>query len=302
MLPQLGAAARTAPIFDMDVGRAGREDATSALRLPPNFARQSNQGLPRRVRFGQGCTPGSHGRDLHRSWSPFVESSTQWSVRPTKGVRYVTPEESLDGSGGADRRRRGALATQAASAATPACGASCLSMFSPELGTYASPNFVEHVFGGRARIGTQTGLARPTALTRRKTSSTRIRNGCGRRRDGPGVGRVNRDYAPLTASQLKYTPEGIPTGLCVGVAIDPFQGEPLSLQSCPIPGRTVWVIDTADSPATAAHRFVPDRERRDERFRPPVHDDLPAPCRHGGDASADPPSPPGVSRPRADRA
>ena len=51
-----------------------------------------------------------------------------------------------------------AIAAQAASAATPACGPTCLSVFSSELGTYASPNFVEHVFGGRARIGTPTGL------------------------------------------------------------------------------------------------------------------------------------------------
>ena len=52
-----------------------------------------------------------------------------------------------------------ALATQAASAATPACGPSCLSVFSPELGTYASPNFVEHVFGGGCGSSEVTGHA-----------------------------------------------------------------------------------------------------------------------------------------------
>ena len=36
-------------------------------------------------------------------------------------------------------------ATGAASAATPACGPPCISVFSSELGTYAHPNFVEAV-------------------------------------------------------------------------------------------------------------------------------------------------------------
>ena len=68
---------------------------------------------------------------------------------------------------------------------------------------------------------------------------------------------VNRHYGTLTASQLEYTPEGIPSGLCVGIATEPFQGEALSLQSCTIPGRTVFIIDTADSPATAAAGLFP---------------------------------------------
>lgn len=151
-----------------------------------------------------------------------------------------------------------ALSTQAASAATPACGPSCLSVFSPELGTYASPNFVEHVFGGRARIGTQTGL---NTASNSDPSEDFINPHPGTVADYYAMGlvsaAVNRHYGTLTASQLEYTPEGIPSGLCVGVGIDPFQGEAVSLQSCTIPGRTVWVIDTADSPATAAAHLFP---------------------------------------------
>ena len=49
----------------------------------------------------------------------------------------------------------------------------------------------------------------------------------------------------------------MPSGLCVGVATDPFQGEALSLQPCTVPGRTVWIIDKADSPATAAAHYFP---------------------------------------------
>ena len=151
-----------------------------------------------------------------------------------------------------------AIATQAASAATPACGPSCLSVFSSELGTYASPNFVEHVFGGGARVGTPTGL---NTASSSDPSEDFINPHPGTVSDYYAMGMVsaavNRHYGTLTASQLEYTPEGIPSGLCVGIATEPFQGEALSLQPCTIPGRTVFVIDTADSPATASEGLFP---------------------------------------------
>ena len=151
-----------------------------------------------------------------------------------------------------------AAATLPASAATPACGPSCLSVFSSELGTYAQPKFVEHVIGGKASIGQPTGLNKTSG----SDSSEDFSNPHpGTVSDYYAVGlvsdAVNRHYGTLTASQLEYTPSGMPTGLCVGVAADPFQGEALSLQPCTIPGRTVWIIDTADSPATAGAHYFP---------------------------------------------
>jgi hypothetical protein len=151
-----------------------------------------------------------------------------------------------------------ALATQAASAATPACGPTCLSVFSSELGTYASPDFVEHVFGGGARVGTPTGL---TTASSSDPSEDFINPHPGTVADYYALGlvsaAVNRHYGTLTASQLEYTPDGIPSGLCVGIETEPYPGEAVSLQSCGIPGRTVWIIDTADSPATASAGLFP---------------------------------------------
>jgi hypothetical protein len=149
-------------------------------------------------------------------------------------------------------------ATLPASAATPACGPSCLSVFSSELGTYAQPNFVEHVFGGKASVGQPTGLNEASGSD---SSEDFINPHQGSVSDYYALGMVsaavNRHYGTLTASQLEYSPSGMLTGLCVGVATDPFQGEALSLQPCTIPGRTVWIIDTADSPATAAGHYFP---------------------------------------------
>jgi hypothetical protein len=152
----------------------------------------------------------------------------------------------------------GAAGTLPASAATPACGPSCLSVFSSALGTYAQPNFVEHVFGGKATVGQPTGLTKASGSD---SSEDFINPHAGSVSDYYAMGlvsaAVNRHYGKLTASQLEFAPSGVRTGLCVGVATAPFQGEALSLQRCTIPGRTVWIIDTADSPATAAAHYFP---------------------------------------------
>lgn len=151
-----------------------------------------------------------------------------------------------------------ALPPLSASAATPACGGNCLSVFSPELGTYAHPNFVEHAFGGVAQVGTPTGL---NTASSSDPSEDWMNPHPGTVSDYYALGLVSADvdshYGNLTASQLEYSPFGMPTGLCVAAAVDPYQNEPLSLQSCSIPGRTVWIIGTALSPTTAAAHLFP---------------------------------------------
>jgi hypothetical protein len=125
-------------------------------------------------------------------------------------------------------------------------------VFSDELGTYAQPSFVEHVWGGVATVGTPTGL---TQASGSDSSEDFMNPHQGDVTDYYNLGLVsadvNRHYGSLKASQLEYSPLGVPTGLCVGVAASPYQNEALSLQSCTVPGRTVWIIATSLSPATA---------------------------------------------------
>jgi len=151
-----------------------------------------------------------------------------------------------------------AVAAIPASAATPACGQYCIGVFSSELGTYAQPNFVEHVFGGIARIGTETGL---TAASSTDSSEDFMNPHQGDVSDYYKLGLVsadvNRHYGSLEASQLEYSPLGQPTRLCVGVPVAPYSGEGLRLQPCTAPGRTVWIIGTVLSPATASAGFFP---------------------------------------------
>lgn len=90
---------------------------------------------------------------LRASSKPAVRQdlSREFLVSIKKGLPAVVATLTLAGG-------VAAAVPLSASAATPACGPSRLSVFSPELGRYAHPNFVEHVFGGIAMVGQPTGL------------------------------------------------------------------------------------------------------------------------------------------------
>jgi hypothetical protein len=140
-----------------------------------------------------------------------------------------------------------AAGTGAASAATPACGPACISVFSSELGTYADPNFVEAVLGGAgANVGQPVGLKQasgtdpsqdflPGGATRGGTVSDFYA-------DGMVSAEVNSHYGNLAAVQQKYAPFGRESGLCVGLASVAYQNEGLTLQPCDVPATTVWII------------------------------------------------------------
>jgi hypothetical protein len=143
-----------------------------------------------------------------------------------------------------------------ANAATPGCHPNCVQIFSAKFGTTADPGFVETVLGGIAQAGVPTGLS-PVSSTN-PAGDLIVSNG------GPvstfydkGLvsEAVNNHYAGLTAVQIEYAPQGQPTGLCASLAATAYQNEPLSLQSCSIPGRSVFIIDVADSPKTAPTYF-----------------------------------------------
>jgi hypothetical protein len=140
-----------------------------------------------------------------------------------------------------------AAATGAASAATPACGPPCISVFSSELGTYAHPNFVEAVLGGgAAKVGQPVGLKRASRtdpsqdfLPGGATGGSKVSHFYA---DGMVSAEVNRHYGHLDAVQQKYAPFGIESGLCVGLARIAYQNEGLTLQPCDVPATTVWIV------------------------------------------------------------
>jgi hypothetical protein len=150
------------------------------------------------------------------------------------------------------------VGTLPATAATPQCGPHCIQIFSAKFGTNANPNFVETVFQGVARVGQPTILARPSS-SNPAGDLIAVAPGMGLVSDFFAAGlvsaAVNQHYGSETAAQIEYAPFGKPTGLCAALATTAYQNEGLSLRPCSTPGTTVWIIDTADSPATAPARF-----------------------------------------------
>lgn len=146
----------------------------------------------------------------------------------------------------------GTVAVPSASAATPACGPGCIAVFSPRFGTHDDPRFVEAVLDGVGTVG------RPLVLQRASSSDPSEdflpRGGLVSDFFATGMvsAAVNGHYGSLRAAQLEYAPSGNASGLCVGLAGTADEDGPLGLQPCSVPGTTVWIVDTADSPATAA--------------------------------------------------
>jgi hypothetical protein len=140
--------------------------------------------------------------------------------------------------------------TLPASAATPQCGPHCIQVFSAEFGTNANPGFVETVFQGIPAIGVPAIVARPSnSNPAGDLIATHPAAG------GLVSAAVNQHYGTESAVQIEYAPLGKPTGLCSALATTAYQNEGLTLQPCSTPGTTVWIVDTADSPATAPARF-----------------------------------------------
>jgi hypothetical protein len=140
------------------------------------------------------------------------------------------------------------VATLPASATTPECGPGCIAVFTPAFGTHAAPAFVEAVLDGVGGRGQQMVL-QPVSSSD-PSEDLKPRGGLVSDFYAAGMvsAAVNRHYGSLRAAQLEYAPRGDASGLCVGLARTAYEGEPLTLQPCTIPRRTVWIIDTADSP------------------------------------------------------
>jgi hypothetical protein len=146
--------------------------------------------------------------------------------------------------------------TLPASAATTQCGSACVQIFSAKFGTYANPGFIESVFLGIPVAGVPTIVHRarnsdPTGdfiVSRGGLVSTFYA-------DRMVSAAVNAHYGSERAVQVEYAPYGHATGLCSAVATTAYQGEGLTLQPCSTPATTVFIIDVADSPATAPDYF-----------------------------------------------
>lgn len=162
----------------------------------------------------------------------------------------------------------GVLGTAAtADAATPSCGASCVDLFSYEFGHHFTPGFLLDVFQQKIKIGQPIILFRSSNDDKAEdfeatlqgtvadfyaagmvASSLALHYGC---TVGTGSAEFPSCIAPASvndyAFEIQYAPDGVQSGLCVGLASTAVSLEGVTLQECGVSSKTVWIIDQADS-------------------------------------------------------
>jgi hypothetical protein len=151
------------------------------------------------------------------------------------------------------------VGTVPSSAATPQCGPHCIEIFSPRFETSDQPNFVETARDGVARRGAPAILFGVSSSNPAEDWVVPTGGPVPVSQfyaDGMVSAAVDSHYGNLDAAQIEFAPYGKATGLCTGIPQAPFGNEGLSLQPCSAPGNTVWIIDPAAAPLSAAGSFA----------------------------------------------
>lgn len=178
-----------------------------------------------------------------------------------------------------------------ASAATPSCGSSCLDLFSREFGTHRTPNYVMDVKQQGAKVGQPIILWRTSNSDPAEdfapsvqgttadfyaaglvSSAVAMHYGCIAGQNFPNC-LLNSVDDP--AVEVEYSPYGVDSGLCVGLASTAVQGGKVTLQPCGVSAKTVWIVDANDSPATLRNGYVPLINGSDTNFSHPFVLDYP---------------------------
>jgi len=183
----------------------------------------------------------------------------------------------------------GALTAGSAGAATPSCGHSCINVFSHQFGTHRSPNFVVDVLRQGERVGQPIILFRTANFDPAEdftvafqgtvadfhaaglvSSAVALHYGCVAGSSPSCQSATNPGGFPNDfAFENEYAPFGVDSGLCLGVAATAFQNEGVTLQPCGVSAKTVWIVDTFDSPTTLFNGYVPLINGSDTNFSHP---------------------------------
>ena len=171
----------------------------------------------------------------------------------------------------------GALTAGTASAATPSCGHFCIDVFSHQFGTHKSPNFVVDVLRQGEKVGQPIILFRTANFDPAEDFTVAFQ---GTVADFFAAGLVSsavnlhygggaKGFPNDFAFENEYAPFGVDSGLCLGVAATAFNGEGVTLQQCGVSAKTVWIVDTFDSPTTLFNGYVPLINGSDTNFSHP---------------------------------
>jgi len=168
----------------------------------------------------------------------------------------------------------GAAGAMSASAATPSCGFTCIEVFNHNFGTHAHPNFILDTLKQGEKVGQPQILFRVSnadpaldytisyqGLVSDFFAAGLVSAAVNLHYGGGAVG-----FPDDFAYEIQYSPYGVDSGLCSGVAATAVAGEKVTLQPCGVSSKTVWIVDSADSTFSG---YVPLINGSDTNFSQP---------------------------------
>jgi len=177
----------------------------------------------------------------------------------------------------------GAAGALSASAATPSCGSSCIEVFSHDFGTHHQPNFVLDTLRQGEKVGqpqilfrtsnadpaedytiSYQGLVSDFYAAGLVSAAVDLHYGGGATLDPTTTPPTT--FPDDQAYEIQYSPYGVDSGLCTGVAATAVAGEKVTLQPCGVSSKTVWIVDSADSTFSG---YVPLINGSDTNFSQP---------------------------------
>jgi hypothetical protein len=174
------------------------------------------------------------------------------------------------------------VAAGPADAATPSCGSGCIDLFSHQFGDFADPAFVMDSYKQGDVAGTpvilfrtsnsdpaedftvdQQGLTSEFLAAGLVSSALALHYGCtdivfgacAPSAANPTDTGVGFDFE---AYEFMYSPFGVQTGLCTGVAATAVAGTKVTLQPCGLSGKTIWIAADTEHYCTTTNIITSD--------------------------------------------
>jgi len=161
-------------------------------------------------------------------------------------------------------------------------------LFSREFGTHGSPNFALDALGqgrdagqpiilfttanaGSTEDWTVSSQGRTVDFYRAGLVSTAVAEhyGCIPGSDFPNCDGQTAVAVNDPAFELEYAPNGVDSGMCMGLASTAVQGENVTLQPCGVSAKTVWLEDVFGASSTLTGGYVPLINGCDSNFARP---------------------------------
>jgi len=213
-----------------------------------------------------------------------AKTATKPVTSPTSAARATSPMASPAGPAPSSMRQAGPAGGSAPLVTLPTRP----KLFSREFGTHGSPNFALDALGqgrdagqpiilfttanaGSTEDWTVSSQGRTVDFYRAGLVSTAVAEhyGCIPGSDFPNCDGQTAVAVNDPAFELEYAPNGVDSGMCMGLASTAVQGENVTLQPCGVSAKTVWLEDVFGASSTLTGGYVPLINGSDSNFARP---------------------------------